>query len=199
MLTLTQYLERILVWLQLNQPSFASSLQPGLTRLQIQEKVQNLPLVLSEEFYELYQWRNGVTYGDENFAIFYPPYTFNSLEFAIEEYYKLIKYAHKFSEQNWVDPAEIWNNKWLPIFSFDKEYICIISDENNIEVSQVLHKLMGGGEPIIKYTSLANMMRTIAECYETGIYYVSEHGDLEIDEIRADQIRLQYNDLFENY
>lgn len=42
-------------------------------------------------------------------------------------------------------------------------------------------------------------MQTIAECYEIGAYYISEYGDLEIDEVRAEEIRFKYNELNEIY
>ena len=199
MSVLTQSLKRILNWLQLNQPSFASSLQPGLTHSEIQEKVKNLPFLLPGEFYELYHWRNGVAYGDGDFAVFFPPYTFNSLEEALEQYYGLVKYAKNFAAKNWIDFSEIWNDKWFPIFSFDQEYMCIVGQKENKETSQILYNLKGAGEVSVQYISLTNMMQTIAECYEIGAYYISEYGDLEIDEVRAEEIRFKYNELNEIY
>lgn len=51
---LTETLERILSWLQQNQPEVISSLQPGLTDIQIQEITQDFPFELSHEIRELY-------------------------------------------------------------------------------------------------------------------------------------------------
>lgn len=64
---LTEALERILIWLKQNAPSSASCLQPGLTYSEIENRVEELLFLLPNEFYDLYQWRNGVNYGEEDF------------------------------------------------------------------------------------------------------------------------------------
>lgn len=193
MARLTDYLEGIQSWLQKNKFALAPSLQPGLTPEQIQENIEDLPFFLPLELYELYQWKNGVYYGDEDFSMFFPPYAFYSLEVAREEYDKLIEKAEKFAEDNWVDPSEIWNPKWFPVFSFQGDYICILGNEEVCEVSPVLEIFRDVPDITIQYSSLTNMMRTILECYETGAYYISECGDMEVDEGREESIRIQYN------
>ena len=45
----------------------------------------------------------------------------------------------------------------------------------------------------ICYTSLTNMMLTIAECCETGAYYINEKGEHRIDEEKATAIHKKYN------
>jgi hypothetical protein len=82
MTDLTLTLERILVWLQNNNLDYASSLQDGLTRLEIDIKSQELPFRLPEEIYELFQWRNGSQ--EELYAPFSPTLSFLSLENAVE-------------------------------------------------------------------------------------------------------------------
>lgn len=57
---LTEALESFYNLLCLEYPEIAASLQPGLTRSEIDEKVKNLQFSLPEEVYELYQWRNGM-------------------------------------------------------------------------------------------------------------------------------------------
>ncbi|WP_375510108.1 SMI1/KNR4 family protein [uncultured Nostoc sp.] len=88
---LTDALDRIINWLQQNKPSYASSLQPGLTYEEIEKKVKNLPFSLPREVYELYQWRNGMRIcKGEKIAQFFHGYTFLSLENAIDEYNHLM-------------------------------------------------------------------------------------------------------------
>ena len=43
------------------------------------------------------------------------------------------------------------------------------------------------------YSSLTNMMLTIAECYETGAYYLSEDGFVEENKAKAAKILKKYN------
>jgi len=130
---------------------------------------------------------------EEDFSILFPPYTFYSLEIAQEEYNKLIEKAEKFAEDNWVDPSEVWNPKWFPVFYFQGDYICILGNEEVYEVSPVVEVFRDTPEITIKYSSLTSMMRTILECYETGAYYISQYGDMEINEKREESIRIQYN------
>jgi hypothetical protein len=82
MTDLNSTLERILTWLQNNKPDYASSLQDGLTRSEIDIKSRELPFHLPQEIYELFQWRNGSQ--EELFAPFEPTLSFISLENAIE-------------------------------------------------------------------------------------------------------------------
>jgi len=56
MLALTEALERILNWLQMNYPGVASFPYRGLISEQIEQLVKYLPFRLTREVYELYQW-----------------------------------------------------------------------------------------------------------------------------------------------
>ena len=78
---LTNALDRILNWFQNNKPSTIDSLQPGLTVEEIEEKVKDLPFRLTQEVYELYQWRNGMI---DNGSYFFRYYRFISLEETLE-------------------------------------------------------------------------------------------------------------------
>ena len=104
---LTNALERILNWLQQNLLSEYISvevLEPGLTYEEIEERVADLPFCLSQEVYELYQWRNGTCYDEEELARFFHGRAFLSLESALEKYEELI------------ESVASWEPDWLPIF-----------------------------------------------------------------------------------
>lgn len=189
---LTDSLERILYWFQQNQPSFASFLEPGLGEQDIRNIVEHeFPLLLPTEFYELYQWRNGTVYG-EDFAFFFPGCIFHSLEYALDLYNDLLEKATQFALTNNLASTRIWNQGWLPIFTIDnEEYLCIIGSEEVSSTSPIL-SVFGG--TAVRYVSLTGMMQAVAECYETDAYYISEWGNLEVDEAMAEQIRLEYNE-----
>ncbi|MEC4894337.1 MAG: hypothetical protein SAL07_02925 [Oscillatoria sp. PMC 1051.18] len=59
MSNLTEALNRIMNWLEEYQPEYAASFLPGLSRSEIDELIQPFNIVIPEEIYELYQWRNG--------------------------------------------------------------------------------------------------------------------------------------------
>lgn len=59
MTVLTETLDRLEYWLWQNHPGVAELLKPGLTSEEIDNQVQNLPVQLTQEIKELYQWTNG--------------------------------------------------------------------------------------------------------------------------------------------
>lgn len=193
---LTDCLNRILNWLEQNEPSFARALQPGLSESQIRDRVEyGFPLSLPTEFYELYQWRNGTIFGEEEFVIFVPGYAFNSLEYAIDQYQDFIEDAEDFAERNDCDPSDIWRHDLLPIFSCDliQDYICIVGNQELQKTSPMTYFWGEDKETGVIYSSLTSMMQTVAECYETGAYYLSKDGDIETDESMQKQIYHKYN------
>lgn len=195
MTVLTESLEQILSWLERNNSSFASALQPGLTYSEIQDRVEYLPFDLPEEVYELYQWRNGTRNGKERSSSFFPAFTFNSLEQSLDHYDELMRFANELGEGNWLDPSTIWHPNWFPIFSFEGQghYYFVICSEKTKKTSPILNFSIEDSESYTDYTSLTNMMLTIVECYETGVYYVSDYGDLAMDEERKEVMRQKYN------
>lgn len=75
MSNLTEALNRIMSWLEQYQPEYAASFLPGLSRQEIDELVAPLSVLLPEEIYELYQWRNGraiepFSYGRPSLSIY---------------------------------------------------------------------------------------------------------------------------------
>ncbi len=172
---LTNALDRILDWFQNNKPSTIDSLQPGLTTEEIESKVKDLPFRLTQEVYELYQWRNGMI---DDGSCFFRYYRFLPLE-----------------ETNLCEEA--WGLSlpfgWFPLFEFEGEFFAAVGAEENTENSLILHTYEGID---IIYRSLTNMMLYIAECYETGVYYIGESGELEENRIAAKNILLKYNPEF---
>ncbi|MCA6504183.1 MAG: hypothetical protein ACK6CP_07135 [Pseudanabaena sp.] len=58
-MSLIAVLDRIMNWMLSNQPSYAESFLPGLSRQEIDSICEVIPGCLSEDIYQLYQWRNG--------------------------------------------------------------------------------------------------------------------------------------------
>lgn len=188
---ITESLEKIFRWLEHNQPSFASALQPGLTNLDIEEKTKDSNFYLPSEIYELYRWRNGVDYGEEGFARFTPNCIFSSLEYALDQYNELIE---TFGEsEDYPNNFSIWNSNWFPIFSLEQEYLFVVCSSERRETSPIYHLLIESGNAWLKYTSLSSMLLTISECYESNVYYINNDGDFEVDEQREETIRAKYN------
>ena len=176
---LTNALDRILNWFQNNKPSTIDSLQPGLTVEEIEEKAKDLPFRLTQEVYELYQWRNGMV---DDGSCFFSAFRFLPLEEAI-----------KYSKSVVEDIEIFFPFGWLPIFEFEGDYSAVICAEEKTESSLILDIYE---DTNIAHQSLTNMMCCIAECYETGAFYIDESGNLEENEVAAKNILLKYNPEF---
>jgi len=174
---LTSALNRILRWIQQHKPGYVEYLQPGLSIAEIEDLVRELPIQLSPEVYELYQWRNGARKGgwSQETAWLFENWTFKPLQEVVAEYQECLsreslqktyrvqpkpyfKIFNGFSIFYNIDPSKtgfIWLNKILNFCPVIFEYF----DEGSLSILE-------------KYTSLTSMMLTIAECYETGACYI---------------------------
>lgn len=198
---LIQVLERIFCWFQANKPNITESLQPGLTREQIDAQVQALPFRLPEEVYQLYQWRNGslITAPVE----FMPQYRLLSLEDAIAE--------RKFSYDIYLEVRgdEVRdsddNGCWLPLFAEDGNYYVVKGDANPQANAPILHRseiACDREDLALIFNNLTDMMQAIAECFETGVYYFDNFGSNrtwhDLDDPREAQIWLKYQSIYTN-
>jgi hypothetical protein len=186
MSALTEALERILNWLQLNYPKVASFPYPGLTNEQIEQLIKYLPFRLTKEVYELYQWRNGTLHGDG----FFPFLVFYSLQESLDFYYRTLKYEPD-------DNLLMSPRHSLIIFRWDKSFFYIVCDNKEKESSPVWEVNLSDS-PIIAYTSLTSLMCMIAECYETGAYYINKEGFLDEDRTKSEPIFRKYNSDIKN-
>lgn len=180
MSALTDALDRIQTWLQLNYSSATSFAHP-LTYIQIKEMTKELPFKLPREVYELYQWHNGtpVNQGLFPFQKFFP------LEEAMNFVIK--------SRQAKV-PIYPYGLIIFGGFKYDRSFYYIPGDEKDKETSPIWCSPMGE-ECEFFYPSLTHLMLMIAECYETGAYYVKSEKNLylEEDENKSKLIFCKYN------
>ena len=207
---LTESLEKVFTWLLTHQPSYALALQSGLTYAQIQEKTKDLPFKLPTEVVELYQWRNGTKDSEQYTSRFFPAFTFLSLDQALIHYNELIDFAvesgrilisdptTQISWEDNINPNEIYNPKWFPLFTFQNEdyYLSIGSEQEEVS-SVILDFSTQGSETRPAYESLTKMILAIAECYEENVYFLGEFSLVVNDEEQEESIRLKYNPTME--
>ncbi|MEO1761945.1 MAG: HEAT repeat domain-containing protein [Cyanobacteria bacterium J06629_18] len=184
-------LEKILVWQERNRPEYATTFQPGLTEEEIEEKVKDIPFKLPKEVYELYQWRNGST-----FDYFLPGsgFIFLPLERAIEEY-ELNADTYS-TDDEYDEPEDYWNPYYFPIFFEGIENFFVIGSDEQQKESPVIYYFIEDGSHDIFCSSLTKMIQVIAECYETGAYYITEEAGrprLVEDEVKVAQVLRKYN------
>lgn len=191
---LSQALERIWNWFEVNAPAMLTFLQPGLTRGQIDAQVRDLPFQLPKEVYQLYQWHNGSS-AEQNIE-FLPQYRFLSLEDAIAQYQCTVKIWQDVSEtENWQD-GWVQPEGWFPLFAEDGNFY-VVEGQSQPTSAPIIHFSEYGDNDLI-FNSLTDMIRAIAECLETGTYffqqseYEATYFYLDADDTKEAQIWLKY-------
>lgn len=181
-------LERLQNWLEINAPAIAQSLQPGLTREQIETQLQALPFRPPEEVYQFYQWRNGssieVTAEGNSYQTsieLLPIHRLLSLEEAIEER----NLCCQISGENYGD-----DDHWLPLFADGGEYFLAKGNAESATAT-ICYSDTVSGELVLEFNSLADFIQAIAECFETGAYHFESVG-LNWNNAREKQAWLKY-------
>lgn len=190
MSALTTTLERIMKWLRENQPEYASSFLPELKYEEIQLLEAEFGFKFPKEIYELYQWRNGTK--EDAKALCFPTFEFLPISRAIE----YSKGCNQYIEENQKFLME--KGEWYeisPLFTFienNGNFCGIPLVEARKEKIPVVD--LGEGEMArIIYASLTDMMLTLAECYETGAYYLDDEGFVCEDEDKVAKVFRKYN------
>jgi len=172
---LTDSLNRILNWIKRHEPQYVNYLYPGLSKDEIDNLIKDFPITFCPELYELYQWRNGARLGDlgKETAWLFENWTFMPLQEIVARYQtNLIKKQFRINYPIKNIPY-LQNFQRIEIFAGvtwrKSGYVFI---KNNLDFCPVIFEEFEEGELSIlkKYSSLTNMMLTIAECYETGTY-----------------------------
>ncbi|MEH1791730.1 SMI1/KNR4 family protein [Nostoc sp.] len=201
---LTDELDYIWGWLQSTSLEFVDCYNQGLTRQQVDEIVKVMPFKLSDEFYELYQWRNGIA--DLGFNNYYPlveflfpdqlfsnsPTSFCTLQDSISNYHDLWQLEQSIMINKPYDSYKGWDQKWFPIASFEnKRILYIVGDLDPSPIYLVDYIFLDN--PLRVYKSLISMISVIAECCELGLYQIipDEYGEEEDMIIRIDEDKLE--------
>ena len=185
---LTKALNRILHWLEQNRADYVEYLQPGLSKGDIDNLVQDLPFQLPSEVYDLYQWKNGALlpklpedhYLYEKGLIFKPSWSFRPLQEVVEICLENVNKEKLFDSYiNFFPDGKVFRNKFdiLPIFYTIRYYNIDDYCSGSLWINQeqglnpvIFNDFQEGENVLEKYSSLTSMMLTIAECYEVGIY-----------------------------
>lgn len=199
MTTLTETLNRVMNWLERFQPEQAESFLPGLSRMEIYETFSEFGLVVPEELYELYQWKNGRSIDLAGEGVFVPSIyeflplnkaietslAFNQIEIPNDMFAKSIYDLFTIEESEEMSLSEIdlvpldeitndacrYLNKFLFHFlGYSDPEFCVLPLSEFQEDSYPVMVVYEGEEPEIYCSSLTSMMLIIAEAYESGVY-----------------------------
>lgn len=182
MLATSEALNCITTWLENQYPQSLITLQTGLPRHQIESKVSSLQL--PDEFYELYQWRNGTWYEEIHMPSAY--IFFGSYFMHLGEPY--------------VDPEES-NQDYKCIFTFSLDEYSLVLDlhrwkAENFQAPPVVMMWTNTEEPEIEkvvFQNLTSMLITLAEALEAEACWVDEVGYLTGSDSQLKPIHQKYN------
>ncbi|MFM7886831.1 MAG: SMI1/KNR4 family protein, partial [Pseudanabaena sp.] len=180
---LNSALIRIQNYLGEHRSDFFDLLQDGLALSEIRRLENTFHLVLPMEVIELYQWRNGAKTYHEQFR---PGYRFVPLEEALEHRIYISIDDEHFSMPEDIDKSSCL----LPIFAYDHESLAVLCKEGDIVNSQVFSS--DGCSGLYLYaSSLTNLVRVMADCFETGIYSFETYFETYTYEQRFENAVLQ--------
>jgi len=159
--TLTDTLNRISNWLENNMSGYTRFLKPGLQKNRIIALTSDLPFKLPEEIFRLYQWRNGTNQSLKT-IIAYPP-QFLPLEEAIE------------IVRQYILPNEIrYRGKLIfPFLGGGVGYCGVLVGRKACPSSAVVY-FHPEDKPKIAFTNVTSMMSSLAECFETGAFFLED-------------------------
>ncbi|MEI6330866.1 MAG: SMI1/KNR4 family protein [Pseudanabaena sp. ELA645] len=153
---------RIQNYLQAHRSDFFALLQDGLALSEIRVLENTFHLVLPTEVIELYRWRNGAKTYHEQFR---PGYRFVPLQEALEHRIYISIDDDRFSMPEDIDKSSCL----LPIFAYDHESLSVLCREGDIVNSQMFSS--DGCSGLYMYaSSLTNLLKVMADCFEIGIY-----------------------------
>ncbi|MGP1384609.1 MAG: SMI1/KNR4 family protein [Thainema sp.] len=171
---LADALEHLDRYLTVHAPIIAETLAPGLDLKTIEELTADLPFDFPDDLCELYQWHNGhqgfVDFGSS----FIPAYIFENLSTVVD------LYRHEF-EMHLGDPYSTWEQKWLPLFSYESDYLLGVIGGTPQTPTQVVDFCREDPDYSLAFTSITSMMQTVAECFESGAFQILDYDEQRFD------------------
>lgn len=173
MSNLIQALNRSMQWIEGHLPEYAASFLPGLSFDEILDEVETLGFPLSDELYELYQWRNGTD--SEAPSMVFPIFEFLPLE-------KVVEFIQQAEDDAMIRSLLSFNGQPLfPFMANDGRYCASIVSRRSTMTNPVIYIGKQGSSEYVAFSSITSMMFSLTECFETGAYYLDEDDYIDAD------------------
>ncbi|MGF6495505.1 hypothetical protein ABIE56_003704 [Luteibacter sp. 621] len=166
-----------------------SKLLPGIAKEVIQGALVERALVPSSDLAALYACHGGtdVRPGDGLDNVHYfPGFYWLSLEDAL------------LTHLSFADDRR-WSSAWLPIFgNGGGDFFAVDCDGASSTFGAVIGFRLGEVDAPVQFASMGSMMRSVAKCYDLGIYFLSD-GYLEADDFKAELVAKEFNPYLSYY
>jgi len=140
----------------------ASHLRPGLPQLAINQQCDLAGITIPDDLNELYQLCDGVD------ALGRP-----DIEFCLLSIYFFMPLNMALREYSWVKEQSLYDNEisseWFPFLSGEGDYYLLDAQAASQGSPSIICWMMEF-DPEVRYSSLATMVDTLAECYRQGAY-----------------------------
>lgn len=178
---ITQYLDQILQFHSNLGSPLANQLQPGLGEDEIRSKISSLPFRMSQEFIDLYRWRDGVPMDHPNAISLFEFHHFVPLDETLSFFhqtYAIMKGFYPIAD-------------WLMVFQDPaSDGYGLMGGEVEEASSPVVFLFEGEGVQIV-FDNLNTMLKTIVACFEEGVFWMAGDGNLETDYDQFGQVALR--------
>jgi hypothetical protein len=146
-----------------------ASMNPGLSRSGIAERMSEFSFRLPDSIVEMYMWHNGTN--EHGNGDFYPWWVFDPLEISCGRYKTLAA----------PNANPFWNERWFPILSApDISSVgieCAAGQTVDGKIASYEYMLGSG----VLFLSLETMLLTILGCFETGAIFLGADRSLDYD------------------
>jgi hypothetical protein len=158
----------------------ADNLLPGASEEKIRELTAGLPFALPRSVVELYKWSEGVPVAHGTCNVFFPGFGMDSFQYMVETYHELSA-APDFPRFRCGDV------QWFPIFrSGGTDFYGVRCKNIATPDGEIVYDDNEGPHrdcvtpPPVEFSSLEAMLQTLLRAYETGVYYLDDHGQLQV-------------------
>jgi len=161
MISVSDYVVRLIEVLWANKVPSATLLQPGLSRGEILRLTRSAEVELPEEAIELYESVNGVSeQGPWDKCALYQYFRLLPLEEAIQHYVTNVPYHD--SNAGVV---------WFPLLVGESDYYFVDSSAADEQRGRIISYFVEDAPPArVSYLSIKAMLQTFVECWESGAF-----------------------------
>ena len=156
----------------LERDVLAGALRPGLPGEAVRSALGSVGLAVNSELEQLYDWHGGTSTAGiaavDDIHLF-PGFYLLSIEDAIANYRAFVT-------------DERWTPGWLPIFANGGGDF-YVADLGSAAGSPVCRFRIDEVEHPIEFPSLGAMVSTLAQAFEREIFFVDQHGYLDMDDL----------------
>lgn len=163
-------------------PDFAEKFVSGISRSELQSVLGTLQHELPQDFYTLYEWRNGYSdfNGHPDFNSYsFAPFHFNTIEMVAME-----------KDWDWCDdnPPTYKEHNILPLVSCGRVFWGITLGRNYQTEAHIVY-VDSVGECTLRYDSITCLLNSIVEGFDQGGLNFSEGMIRKNDELFAEILR----------